>query len=143
MRVLFALPGLHRYDRGAEIAIISVAEELAKRGDAVTLIGSGMPQHQTVYRFLRARSVRRECFESFPFFPPLRSEDYYEELTFAPSLWMNYRPCNYDITVTCSYPFTNWMLRRPVLRGSPPRHVFVTQNGDWPAFACQTPGRQS
>ena len=143
MRILFALTGLHRYNRGAEIAIISVAEELAKRGDTVTLIGSGMPQRSTVYRFLHTRSVRRERFESFPFFPPLRSEDCYEELTFIPSLWMNYRPRNYDITVTCSYPFTNWMLRRPVLRGSAPRHIFVTQNGDWPAFARQSAKRKS
>jgi glycosyltransferase involved in cell wall biosynthesis len=143
MRILFALSGLRRYNRGAEIAFISVAKELAKRGDRVTLIGSGMPQGQTVYRFLRAGSVRRECFESFPFFPPLRSEDYYEELTFVPSLWMNYRPCDYEITITCSYPFTNWILRRPVLRGSRPRHVFVTQNGDWPAFACHTAKRKS
>ena len=41
MRVLFALPGFHRIDRGAEIALISVAKELAKTGDTVTLIGSG------------------------------------------------------------------------------------------------------
>ena len=33
MRILFALPGLHRYDRGAEIAFISVARELAKSGE--------------------------------------------------------------------------------------------------------------
>ena len=37
VRILFALAGLHRVDRGAEVAFISVARELVKlgqRGDA-------------------------------------------------------------------------------------------------------------
>ena len=37
MRILFALPGLHRYNRGAEIAFISIARELAKAGDVTDL----------------------------------------------------------------------------------------------------------
>ena len=135
MRILFALPGLHRYSRGAELAFISVAEELCKLGESVTLIGSGTPERQAPYRFLQAESIRRERFERFPFFPVLRNDCCYEELTFVPSLAWRYRPKDYDITVTCSYPFTNWLLRRAVLRGSRPPHVFVTQNGDWPAFA--------
>ena len=44
-------------------------------------------------------------------------------------------PSAADITVTCSYPFVNWMLTRwPPFRRKPP-HVFVTQNGDWPAYS--------
>jgi glycosyltransferase involved in cell wall biosynthesis len=135
MRVLFALPGLHRYDRGAEIAFTSVAGELAKAGDVVTLIGSGSQRPLTSYRFLHVPSVNREYFESFPSVPILRNEYVYEELTFIPGLLTRYRPETYDITITCSYPFTNWSLRRPTLRGSRPPHVFVTQNGDWPAYA--------
>ena len=135
MRVLFALPGLHRFDRGAEIAFISIASELAKSGHAVTLIGSGPARNVTPYRYLRAASVRREKFERFPAIPALRNESAYEEFTFVPELLLRYRPAEYDITVTCSYPFSNWVLRRPVFRGSRPPHVFVTQNGDWPAFA--------
>jgi NADPH-dependent glutamate synthase beta subunit-like oxidoreductase len=54
MRVLFALPGLHRIDRGAEIAFISVANELAKAGHQVTLLGSGPPKPGTLYRFIHA-----------------------------------------------------------------------------------------
>jgi glycosyltransferase involved in cell wall biosynthesis len=138
MRILIALPGLHRYDRGAEIAFIAVARELAKTGDAVTLIGSGKARGATPYRFLRAASVRRENFESFPSLPLLRNLYCYEELTFVPHFLWRYRPTEYDITVTCSYPFTSWMLRRPVLRGSRPRHVFVTHNGDWVAHANQS-----
>ncbi|WP_426609734.1 glycosyltransferase family 4 protein [Bradyrhizobium sp. McL0616] len=144
MRILIALPGLHRYDRGAEFAFIAVAKELAKVGDKVTLIGSGNAHQQAMpYRFLRAASVRRENFESYPSLPGLRNEYCYEELTFVPQLLYRYRPDEYDITVTCSYPFTNWALRRPVLGGRRPRHVFVTHNGDWPAYARQSGARQS
>jgi glycosyltransferase involved in cell wall biosynthesis len=135
VKILFALPGLHRYSRGAEVAFISIARELCKLGESVTLIGSGTSEKQVPYRFLQAKSIRRERFEGFPFFPVLRSEYSYEELTFVPSLVWQYRPEDYDITVTCSYPFTNWVLRRPVLKGSRPLHVFVTQNGDWPSVA--------
>jgi glycosyltransferase involved in cell wall biosynthesis len=143
MRILIALPGIHRYDRGAEIAFIAVAKELAKSGDAVTLIGSGEAREGTPYRFLRAASVRREHFERFPSLPVLRNEYCYEELTFVPQLLFRYRPAEYDITVTCSYPFTNWLLRRPVLSGARPRHVFVTHNGDWPPYSSQTGARRS
>ena len=108
MRILFALPGLHRYSRGAELAFISIARELCKLGESVTLIGSGTSENQAPYRFLHAKSIRRERFEKFPFFPVLRTECSYEELTFVPSLVRQYRPEDYDITVTCSYPFTNW-----------------------------------
>jgi glycosyltransferase involved in cell wall biosynthesis len=135
MRVLFALPGLHRYDRGAEIAFISVATELAKTGDTVTLIGSGKERAGRPYRFLRAMSLPRENFESFPSVPVLRNECTYEELTFIPDFLRAYRPADYDITLTCGYPFINWALRRPVFRATRPRHIFVTQNGDWPASA--------
>jgi glycosyltransferase involved in cell wall biosynthesis len=134
MNVLFALPGLHRFNRGAEMAFISVAKELVKFGDSVTLIGSGDPLPSATYRFLRAESVSRKAFESFPTIPILRNECIYEELTFAPTLLHRYRPSDYDVTVTCSYPFVNWVLRRPSLHGRPP-HVFVTQNGDWPVQA--------
>jgi glycosyltransferase involved in cell wall biosynthesis len=135
MKVLFALPGLHRYDRGAEIAFISIASELAKAGEEVTLIGSGRHRASTPYRFLRAPSISRAQFESFPSMPVLRSEYAYEELTFTPGFLCYYRPTDYDVTLTCSYPFTNWMLRRPTLGSARPPHVFVTQNGDWPAYA--------
>jgi glycosyltransferase involved in cell wall biosynthesis len=137
MRVLFALPGLHRYDRGAEIAFISIAKELANAGDSVTLMGSGQEQPGLPYRFLRTRSVRRENFRSWPAIPALRNDCAYEELTFVPDLLLQYRPSEYDVTLTCSYPFTNWILRRPILWGRRPPHVFVTQNGDWPAYSDQ------
>jgi glycosyltransferase involved in cell wall biosynthesis len=132
MRILIALPGLHRVDRGAEIAFIAVAKEFAKAGDTVTMMGSGEIRPGMPYRFLHAASVPREYFETFPALPVLRTEYCYEELTFVPSFLFRYRPTEYDITLTCSYPFTNWVLRRPVLGGRRPRHVFVTHNGDWP-----------
>lgn len=135
MRVLFALPGLHRYDRGAEVAFISVAKELAKLGDSVTLIGSGQAPCDAPYNFVRAASLSRKYFERLPKAPILRSEFAYEELTFIPALLRAYRPTDYDVTVTCSYPFINWALRRPNWSGLRPPHVFVTQNGDWPAHS--------
>lgn len=138
MRVLLALPGLHRFDRGAEIAFISIASELAKTGDAVTLIGSGRERSGTPYRFLHAASIRREKFELFPSIPGLRNEGAYEELTFVPDFLLRYRPADYDVTIACSYPYSNWVLRRPVFRGSRPPHIFVTQNGDWPAYASNS-----
>jgi glycosyltransferase involved in cell wall biosynthesis len=145
MRILFALPGLHRVDRGAERAFISIAASLVTLGDTVTLIGSGTSGSaaQYSYEFLHCASINRKYFERFPFLPALRDETSYEELTFVPGLIRTFRPKEYDITVTCSYPFTNWILRRPVLRGSRPRHIFVTQNGDWPALASRSAGRKS
>lgn len=135
MKILFALPGLHRFDRGAEVALLSIATELAKSGHSITLIGSGEERPSAPYRFLTAKSVRREYFERFPTLPPFRNEYAFEEFTFIPSLWWKYRRSEYDVTITCSYPFTNWMLRAPDLRGFRPPHVFITQNGDWPASA--------
>ncbi len=135
MRVLFALQGLHKYNRGAEIVFIAVAREMAKAGDRVTLIGSGRADPAAPYRFLRAPSAPREWFEAFPSLPVFRNEYTYEELTFVPGLLWRYRPADYDVTVTCSYPFTNWVLRRPRLFGARPPHVFMTGNGDWPAHA--------
>ena len=135
MRVLFALPALHRFARGAEIAFISLAKELARSGDTLTLIGSGGSRADAPYRFLHAASLSREKFESLPALPILRNDCVYEELTFVPGLLHRYRPSEYDVTLTCSYPFTNWVLRRHPWRGHRPPHVFVTQNGDWPAYA--------
>jgi glycosyltransferase involved in cell wall biosynthesis len=135
MRVLFALSGLHRCDRGAETAFIAIANELARTGTTVTLIGSGSERKPAPYRFIHAASLPRDTFESLPSLPALRNECAYEELTFIPGLMHRYHPADFDVTLTCSYPFTNWMLRRPTLRGRRPPHIFVTQNGDWPAYA--------
>lgn len=145
LRVLFVLPGLHRVGRGAEAAFEAVARELARRPDfAVTLAGSGPPRTGEPYRFIQVPVRPRERFEHWPRIPPLRNEYRWEELTFIPPLWRAVRPSDYDVTVTCSYPFVNWALRLRRRHGRP-RHVFVTQNGDWPArranaeyrfFAC-------
>jgi glycosyltransferase involved in cell wall biosynthesis len=135
MRILFALAGLHRIDRGAEVAFIAVASELARSGHEVTLIGSGPERPNRPYRYLRAPVLSRERFESFPKLPVLRNETAWEEASFAPGLLAKYRPRDFDVTATCAFPFTHWALRRPVIGGRRPRHVFITQNGDWPAFS--------
>lgn len=138
MKIAFALAGLHRVERGAEIAFLAIATELAKAGEAVTLIGSGPELPDRPYRYLQAGVIPRERFENFPQIPMLRNESSWEELTFAPGLLRAYRPYDFDLTVTCGFPFTNMILRRPVLRGRRPAHVFVTQNGDWPAVATNS-----
>ncbi|MBK6491540.1 MAG: hypothetical protein IPK89_08450 [Sphingomonadales bacterium] len=98
MRILFALPGLHKYERGAEVALNALATELAIGGDDVTLIGSGDPKPSRPYRFLRAQSLQREGFEHFPSLPVFRSETVYEEASFVPGLLRRYRPRDFDPT---------------------------------------------
>ncbi len=135
MHVLFALPGLHRVERGAEVAFESVARELARRGKyRVTLVGSGQPIAGREYEFRHVPAADRRRFERWPKFPALRSEFMYEDLTFAAGL-LRSGTFGADLTVTCSYPHTSWALRRPVWGRSRPKHVFVTQNGDWAAHA--------
>lgn len=63
-----------------------------------------------------------------------RNETGWEEASFVLGLLRVYRPSDFDVTLTCAYPWTNWALRRPARGGRPP-HVFVTQNGDWPAYS--------
>lgn len=131
---MFALPGLHRVDRGAEVAFIEIARELQGAGHDVTLIGSGPPRPGEPYRYIRAAARPRERFEAFPSFPPVRSETAWEDLTFLPGLWSAFRPRDFDIAATCSFPFTHWALRaKAAAARSTVRHVFITQNGDWPA----------
>jgi glycosyltransferase involved in cell wall biosynthesis len=135
LRILFALPGLHRVVRGAEVAFESVAREIARiPGYSVTLIGSGEERPGEPYDYRRARCIRREKFEKWPSLPYLRGHYVYEELTFSPGLWRSYSPSEFDITVTCGYPYASWILRRGRKNGGP-KHVFVTQNGDWVASA--------
>jgi glycosyltransferase involved in cell wall biosynthesis len=135
MRILFAHPGLHWISRGAETAFIALATELCSTGNKVTLIGSGQTSSTVPYRFIHAGCLSREKFESFPFVPGLRDAGAYEDLSFIPALLQRYKPAEYDVTLTCSYPFINWALRRPTWRSRRPPHIFITQNGDWAPFA--------
>lgn len=131
MRFLFALPGFHSEERGAEIALLAVADELARLGHAVTVLGSGPARASTAYAYRRVAMIGRRKLEWLPTFPPFRSETAWEDATFAANLLRAYRPGDFDVSVTCNYPFTNWVLRRGGRHR--PRHIFVTQNGDWPA----------
>lgn len=133
MRIAFALSGFHRVDRGAEVALLSVADALARSGEAVTVFGSG-EQRDAAYRFCHVPALARERFERFPVFPPFRGEVMWEDASFALALMARYRPADFDAVVTCAFPFTQWVLSRPAL-GRRPLSIFVTQNGDWPAYA--------
>ena len=135
MKVLFALPGLHRVHRGAEVAIETIASELARiPGFDVTLIGSGQPSAQDPYDFITSGCVPRERFERYPKFPPMRTEYIYEELTFAPGLARKLASRKFDVTLTCSFPFTNLTLRGLGRKMGGAKHVYITQNGEWPAY---------
>lgn len=131
MRVLFALPGFHAQDRGAEVALLAVARELARGGDAVTVMGSGPARAGEPYHYVRAAAVDRTRFEGWPRSPVFRSETAWEDATFAASLLRVYRPGDFDAAITCNFPFSHWALRRPAAK--PPVQIFVTQNGDWAA----------
>lgn len=143
LRFAFALPGFHAEDRGAEIALLAVAGELARGGDSVTVFGAGPPRADAPYAYRRIKRVDRRKFEALPKFPPFRSETAWEDATFAAGLLAAFRPPDFDVSVTCNFPFTHWALRRGGKHR--PRQLFVTQNGDWPAtsdraefrlFAC-------
>jgi glycosyltransferase involved in cell wall biosynthesis len=134
MHILFALPGLHRFNRGAEVVFESVAQQISRQGEhQVTLVGSGERRPDRSYDFIHVPAASRERFEHWPRLPFLRHEFMYEELSFAARLASLPAVADADVTMTCSYPYTNWALRRPRTRGRP-KHVFVTQNGDWPAL---------
>ncbi|MDP9226436.1 MAG: glycosyltransferase family 4 protein [Actinomycetota bacterium] len=133
MRILFVLPGMHRVHRGAEVAIGSVANEIASAGkDEVVVAGSGPEDDSVSYQYRKSHLIRREKFERWPTFPVMRSEYVWEEASFAAGFLPHYRPRNFDVTVTCSYPFVNWILARWPPIGRRPPHIYVTQNGDWP-----------
>ena len=132
LRFLFALPGFHQEERGAEVALLAVAEELARGGDAVTVMGGGPPR-DAAYDYRQVKAVNRRACERLPRVPPFRSETIWEDASFALGLLRAFKPEEFDITVTCNFPFTHWCLRRAGRRG--PRHLFVTQNGDWPAVS--------
>jgi glycosyltransferase involved in cell wall biosynthesis len=136
MRILFALSGAHRVNRGAEVAFEAIARNLALngRGDDVVLIGSGPQRPDEPYRYEQAWLVPRERFERFPVGPFVRFPEMWEELTFTPGLLRRFRRRDFDISVTCTFPYTNWVMRR--WRRSPrsARHVWITENGDWPAI---------
>ncbi len=134
MHVVFAHAGLHRVSRGSEIAFERVAEQIAIAGThQVTMIGSGKPIAARPYLFKHVPVVKRERFERWPRMPFLRNEYMYEELTFAAGLAVSSVLIDADVTVACGYPYTNWALRCCLGRKRRPRHVFVTQNGDWAA----------
>ena len=133
MRLCVALPGLHSIDRGAEVAFERVADFIAQEPDCeVTVFGSGPELPGRPYRYVQVPCVPRQRFENWPRLPLFRDECAYEELTFAWNLRRALDPEAFDLTMTCGYPYLNWVLRLGRRRGRP-GHIFVTQNGDWPA----------
>ncbi len=133
MKLLFALPGFHKHDRGAEVALLSVADELGRAGNTVTVVGAGEEQAGKNYAFRHVGTVPRERFEWLPSLPVFRNETHWEDMFFATNMRRQIDLKTFDATVTCAFPFTHWALRKHGPGG--PKHFFVTQNGDWAAYS--------
>ncbi len=129
LRIAFALPGLHRVARGAETALEQIAARLALLGHDVTVFGSGPPRRMSRIAMSESPASPANSSRNGRNSPACASHYAWEELTFAAALLPRFRPGDFDLTVGCSYPFVNWILRRGP--GEFPRHVFITQNGDW------------
>ena len=146
MRILIALPGLHKVRRGAEIVLEAVAGEIAAAGrHQVVVAGSGSAIPGRPYEFVHVPARFRTRYEHWPKLPFLRSEFMYEELSFASSLARRVPIDTFDVTLTCGFPYMNLLLRRSKMFPQRGKHIFVTQNGDWAAcgggleprfFAC-------
>jgi glycosyltransferase involved in cell wall biosynthesis len=132
VKVLVSFPGLHRVPRGAEVALEAIAGGLADAGDEVLVVGSGPSIPSRPYRYNRIPTIDRERFERWPKVPPLREAASYESLLFNLGAAARVRR-RADVTLSCGFPWDNLFLRRPTLRGRRPPHVFITENGDWPA----------
>ena len=132
LRIAIILPGLGRVQRGAETAFLEISRALAQQpGVEVDLFGSG-ERVPSETRSIVIPCRPREKFERWRKLPALRSECHYEELSFVWGLLRSrrFRPERYDATISCTYPYVNWLLRGTRRRGRP-KLIFVTQNGDW------------
>ena len=138
LKIAFILSGLHSVNRGAEVAFEAVASRLS-RSEAfdVTLFGMGHPKPDDPYRFVHVSGVRRNWFRRIPSLPVMRDETSWEELIFSAALFAKYRPNDFDAVISCSYPFINWLISARAAGDRSPRHLFVTQNGDWPVRSNQ------
>ena len=133
IRVAVVLPGLGRVQRGAETAFIEVAKELSNFDDVdVKLFGSStiVPEGLDI---CAVECTPREKFESFPRFPMFRSECHYEEFSYVERLWRSgeFNPLDFDVTLSCTFPWVNWFLQRAKRKNPDLVNLFVTQNGDW------------
>ncbi len=143
LRVAILLSGLGRVQRGAEAAFLELARRWVERsGASVTLFGmgeEGLPA-ELGREVIKCRP--RERFEGWPSLPTLYTEYYYEELSFVWNLARSgrYKPADFDVVLSCTYPWVNWYLQRTGRRNGP-LNIYVTQNGDWPSFARSREGR--
>jgi glycosyltransferase involved in cell wall biosynthesis len=106
---------------------------LALRGHHVEVLGAGPSLPDRPYRYRQVRMVPQDRFRRWPSVPFGREPTTYESLTFNLAALGRWSPGEVDVTLTCGFPWDNLFLRRPTLGPRPP-HVFVTENGDWPAL---------
>ncbi|MDX1682750.1 MAG: glycosyltransferase family 4 protein [Phycisphaeraceae bacterium] len=136
LRFAFVLPGLHAVSRGAETALEALGAEIGRRPDArVTLFGRGQAREKSPYDFVTVPARPREKYQSWPRLPGLRSPEAWEDLSFSRQLKEKYNVEAFDVTVTCNYPWSHWTIQRRTRSRHGHVHLFVTENGDWPAFS--------
>lgn len=141
MDLLFALPGMHRVNRGAEVALENIGVQLSALDNRVTIVGSGPVRPGAPYNYHSVRCLSRERLTRLPEWALFHHEFMYEDATFAPGLAALMRKVAVEATLTCSYPYSSWALRAHRPGRQRPAHVFVTQNGDWPAVGDGFPSR--
>lgn len=132
MKILFAQSGLHRVQRGGEVALMNLAEELARAGDEVTVAGQGYAIPDRSYTFVHVPVISRRRFERWPELPFLRSPYMAEDAAFTPGVLWKTRKMQFDVTVSIDVPYTNRALAH-IAKRCGAANVFITQNGDWPA----------
>ena len=134
LRVAMILAGMHVERRGAEAAFESLAMELGRFDDVdLTVFAAGDPPPGLPYEVVKVKRADLDKLVRLPNVPPFRSAFIYQDLSFALRLLRHYRPADYDVTIGLGFPFTNQLLTRRGRGSTRPPHVFVTQNGDWPA----------
>ena len=130
------LPGLGRVRRGAEIGFYELAMRLSIHPDFhVTTFGLGHERMESL-NHVEVGGPSREQFEHWPRIPTLRNAMAWEEICFAARMRFTrrFRPSQFDMVIGCSYPWINWAVHSQ-FRGTRPKYVHVTQNGDWPVWA--------
>lgn len=137
IRIAAILPGLGRVERGAETAFLEIAKHLNSYADLdVQLFGSGhdVPSGLPIEVI---ESTRREQFERLPKLPLFRTECHYEEFFWVRALRRSgkFDPTQFDVTLSCTYPWINWYLQRAKQRNPALVNLFTMQNGDW---MCQS-----
>lgn len=141
LRIATLLPGLGRVQRGAETAFLEISSGLNSYPDIEVMLFGSSTFVPPDLKICAVECTPREKFEAFPKFPTFRSECHYEEFSWVSRIWRSgvFNPAEFDVTISCTYPWVNWFLKRAKQRNPDLCNLFVTQNGDW---MCRAENRE-